>query len=285
MNNKFVKSKKVKYLQKNNSYQQPSNNLSYIAYYFSLMFILPILFVMVFDVNLYMGIFVVCFTLLFFIYALFFKRDIFFNPEKLSLSTTSIKVFFVAQLISIMYSVISRFYAFDVSGIDGSIFDGLIQEMLLGKFGYTPIIGMYHFATHQNYVLMLLAPFYAIFNSQVFLQIICGLSFWLSGIVLWKISRIYFGQIVSILLLVCFFTLPSNEFHMFQPEVFYPLAICLMYYSLYCCKPITVSHRIIDPSWLWLMLSTGFLLSIKEDGAWFGLGFALFLMDLRIYVC
>jgi uncharacterized membrane protein len=262
-----------------------TNNIkshNYIAYYFSLIFILPILVCLITNTVIYTGGFVVTFSLIFFIYALLFKRDILFDPDKINLSGTAISIFFIAQLAGITYSVVSRFYAFDVSGIDGSIFDGLVQNILLGNIGYSSIVGAYHFAIHQNYILFLLAPFYGIFNSQVYLQVICGLSFWFAGVVLWKIVNQYFGKLVSLLTVVCFYTLPSNEFHMFQPEIFYPLAICLLYHAA-CINTPALKNVSTKISWLCFILATLFLLSIKEDGAWFGLGFSLFLLTRKEY--
>lgn len=249
----------------------------WIVYYFGLVFILPIIFSLIGRKHTLIAPFVIVAVGVFLLYLLLLKRSFLAVPQTVNFSNKALKVFFALQLVSVVYANIVRYYAFNVSGIDGSIFDGLVQTILLGDIGYSPIIASYHFATHQNYVLFLLAPLYALFNSQLLLQIVCALSFWLSGIILWRIFSHYLVPFHAFVLTFCFYTLPSNQFHMFQPEVFYPLAIAWLYYVIFFTKQGSIK------SWVWFVIASLFLLSLKEDAASFAIGFAAFLLINKNY--
>ena len=128
------------------------------------------------------------------------------------------------------------------------------------------------FGTHQNYILILLAPFYAVFGSPIFLQFIGGAATWGAGIVLWKITRLYFNQFIALCCVVAFYASPSNHFYGFRPELFYPLALFLLYYAC------VTQNKLI-----YIILATLFLLSVKEDAPLYIPGYIYLLCRKKDY--
>src|SRR6185437_14655803 len=164
------------------------NSNDRIIYFWLLLFILPIPIAIFIDSTSIRN-FNYVWAFLFLVY--FFKNKIISHTSNIVFSPMALRVFFCGVLISFNYSALAQYYNFQASGLDFSIFDNMLQEALRGNWGYSTIVGFYHFATHQNYILLLILPIYYILPYPVILPIILMTSLWLAGILLWKISRLW----------------------------------------------------------------------------------------------
>ena len=77
----------------------------------------------------------------------------------------------VSSFLAYLFDSLSQYYSLNISGIDFSIFEGLLQNAILGNWGFENITNTYHFGVHQNWVLFLVLPFYYIFYSPFCLSI------------------------------------------------------------------------------------------------------------------
>ncbi len=244
----------------------------FITYYWASLFIVPVLYLLNVEyMEVLIGCFVYIWVMIFIIYLLINRRVI-SNIDNVNFSKKSLYIFFGAVLFSFVYSTVSKYYAFYVPARDAAIFNSMMQQILLGNLGYSSVAGFYHFATHQNYILVLLLPIYAIFPSQVTLQIIGSFVIWFAGIMLYKISRNYLNQLLSLLAVVVFYSSPSNHFYFFRPELFFPLGIFLIYYAY-----------LKNYNWKYVVLLSILFLSIKEDAPLYMPGFILLFALRRQY--
>lgn len=194
-----------------------------------------------------------------------FKNHVLLNTNNSSISRKSIQLFFTACLLTLLYSTYAQFYSFEVSGSDFSVFETLLQQMLQGNFGYATSLGFYHFSTHQNYILLLILPFYAIFKSAIFLQLVAGFVMWSAGVMLWYVAKSETNnRFFALLLVLAFYLCPGinnasqTNFH---PELFYSVAFFCLYYS----------YRY--SSTLVYVLTLLVFLSIREEAPIYILGF------------
>jgi len=157
------------------------------------------------------------------------------RTNKLFIPKKSIVLFFMACLISLLYSTYAQYYSFEVPGYDLSIFETMLQQMLQGNFGYSTFVGFYHFSTHQNYILLLVLPFYALFKSVLFLEFLAAFLIWSSGVMLWHVAKSETNNsFFAIVIVLAFYLCPgiNNAFQTnFRPELFYPLLIFCLYYT------------------------------------------------------
>lgn len=245
------------------------NNNSMI-YFWLLLFIVPIP-VAVFGHDTAIRNFNYIWGLLFLIY-LFRNKSL--KVDGIIFSPTALGAFFCSVLISFNYSALAQYYGFHASGLDFSIFDNMLQEFFRGNLGYSTIVGYYHFATHQNYILALILPIYYLLPYPVILPIILMTSLWLAGILLWKISRTYLSQFWSFLLVLSFYLSPHLQVGVicFCPEMFYPCVLFLVAYAHLKNKPVL------------FIIAVFLFFSIKEEAILYGIGFALWLAVSRYYL-
>jgi|GEM_PF-2521886 len=242
----------------------------YLIYYSILPFIVPIIYCLYTNSMTYIGGWYVLWTFGLICILIIKFKSLVIEQKNLHFSTKSLIVFFIAVLLSFSYTTVSKYLVFDIPVRDPGIFFSMIQAMLAGNFGFSSVAGIYHFGTHQNYILLPLVPLYAIFKSPIILQLIGGMAIWGAGIMLWKISRLWFNELVSIALVLTFYTSPSNHFYGFRPELFYPLALFTLFY-------VCVTKDKILP----ILAAAIFLLSIKEDAALFMCGYVYLLFKKR----
>lgn len=242
--------------------EKPSKYSDYLLYLLVAPFLLPLLYCISQGSMQYIGGWYVVDTILFIVFISIFYKKILLKSDEIKFSKFGIITFFSAVLISFSYTTVSKYLTFYTPSRDPGIFFSMVQAMLAGNFGYSSVAGIYHFGTHQNYILVLLAPFYAIFPSPIFLQIVGGMTTLLAGIVLWKIVRLYFNQFIAAICVVAFYASPSNHFYGFRPELFYPLTLFTLYYVCATRQKL-----------LLIILATLFLLSVKEDAPLYTPGF------------
>lgn len=234
---------------------------NYLVYCTVIPFLLPIIESFIFRKSVFNFYYYIIYTISIFIYLVFFRK------HATSLTKFAVTFFFTIVLISYSYTSISAYLSFYVPARDPGIFFSMIQAFLMNRPGFSSVTGNYHFATHQNYILLLITPLYLIIKSPLIVQLLGSTSIWLSGIVLWKITRLYFNQFIAFFSVLSFYLTPVNYFYAFRPELFYPLAIFTLYY-------VCVTKRSI----LIIILSCLFLLSIKEDAALYLPGFIFLLL-------
>ena len=102
------------------------------------------------------------------------------DPQRLSapLSRPAWIAFLIMSLVWIEAASLSTFAAFNVSGIDFSIFDWMLASGARGNFGYSPIYTVNHLGTHSTFLLALLLPFHALAPSPLWLVITGPLVLW-----------------------------------------------------------------------------------------------------------
>lgn len=220
----------------------------------------------------YIGGWYVSWSICFILLLIICFKQILLRSEQLIFSPISLIIFFSVVFISFSYTTISKYLAFYTPSRDPGIFFSMVQAILVGKFGFSSVAGIYHLGTHQNYILFLLAPFYALFGSPIFLQFIGGAATWSAGIILWKIVRLYFNQFIALCCVIAFYASPVNHFYGFRPELFYPLALFTLYYVCETrCKTI------------YIIMAALFLLSIKEDASLYLPGYIFILCRKKDY--
>jgi uncharacterized membrane protein len=244
----------------------------YLVYLSIIPFLLPLIYCLYNNSMTYIGGWYVSWSISFIILLAICFKPILLKLDQLVFSNKSLMIFFGLVLASFSYTTISKYLAFYTPSRDPGIFFSMIQAMLAGNFGFSSVAGIYHFGTHQNYILILLAPFYAIFGSPIFLQFIGGAATWGAGIILWKITRLYFNQFIALCCVVAFYASPSNHFYGFRPELFYPLALFLLYYVC------VTQNKLV-----YIILATLFLLSVKEDAPLYIPGYIYLLCRKKDY--
>ena len=244
----------------------------YLVYLSLLPFALPLLYCLYNNSMTYIGGWYASWSIFFMLLLIVLSKRILLNLDKIIFSSAAIYFFFGTVLISFSYTTVGKYLAFYTPSLDPGIFFSMIQAVLVGKFGFSPVAGIYHFGTHQNYILLLLTPLYAVFNSPIFLQFTGGAVVWGAGIILWKIVRLYFNQFIALCCVIAFYSSPLNHFYGFRPEIFYPLALFTLYYVCETNKKLIV-----------IILATMFLMSIKEDAPLYIPGFIYLLLRKKNY--
>lgn len=119
--------------------------------------------------------------------------------------------------------------------MDFSIFDGMLQNALIGKWGFEDITNIYHFAVHQNWILLLILPFYYLFSSSILLILLGSLLMWVPGIlIIYLVKKLGYNDFVAYLAAIFWWTSPftAQSLHVnFVPELFYPITIFLILIS------------------------------------------------------
>lgn len=180
--------------------------------------------------------------------------------------------FLSISLLFFILSQFSRLLAFDVNGVDFSVFDSMLANTLNGKFIFDSHVNqLAHFGVHQNYVLLMILPFYAFFQSPFFLQFINAFFMWMAIIPLFRLSKkITQSDLFSSILVICYLTSPFLASCLnadFRPEIFYPFFIFSFLFYLFENKNTWKVYFIL-------------FLCVKEDAAFYGVmlgGYLLFL--------
>lgn len=138
------------------------------------------------------------------------------------------RALFAAALLWTCARTLSQYWAFDVNGADFSIFERMLWNTLHGRFAYSPIYGVNHFAVHQHYVLFALLPIYAVVSSPYVLLLAGAVAMWSALFPLWRLGRTYLRNEWFVLLLALaylgspWFAAMLDGGH--RPEMLYPVA-------------------------------------------------------------
>lgn len=181
----------------------------------------------------------------------------------------------VAVLLAYLCDALSRYFGVQVSGVDFSVFDGMLQQGLIGHWGYEPMTQVYHFGVHPNWILLAVFPFYALFQSPVFLIILGAILIWVSGLLVVKLAKAlghddFTAWIAGICWWTASFTI-SILHGVFYPEMFYPVFLFGML--------IAQVQKTTQMFWLYALL----FLSVKEDASLYLIGFGGFLIFSYFY--
>lgn len=177
--------------------------------------------------NLQIAFFVVVLLTMFFSK---YMRSKLLAPE-LSLSRRSCFAFFICATASLIGAGWLKYFGFELHAIDFTIFDQMMHFALEGEWMVSPYINVNHLGVHPSWVMVPLVPFYAVFQTPLFLQTIGPLTFIMSGIVIWKLLA-YFtkNDLLRIFLINAWFTnawagsAMNQGFHF---ETFYLIAFAL----------------------------------------------------------
>ncbi|WP_158649288.1 DUF2079 domain-containing protein [Aquella oligotrophica] len=185
-----------------------------------------------------------------------------------SINKIFLKLFFLALIFSYTYSFIAKYYAFQLKADDIAIFQTMLNAMLAGNFGYSGAVGFYHFGTHQNYILLLVVPFYWLFHTTETLLIIGAVAIWGTALGIWFLAKLYkLNDFYAFLITISFASSPlAGVDCTFLPELFTPLFLVWMM--------VFYTKRTFLP----FILIVIFALSTKEDAVLFVFGISLVML-------
>lgn len=126
------------------------------------------------------------------------------DPQRMSapLSGLAWRAFLLATLVWVEAASLTHFAAFNVSGVDFSIFDWMLASGARGQFGYSPIYDVNHLGVHSTFVLALLVPLHALLPSPLWLVTAGPLVLWLGLFPLRRLVRLCVGEHGGVLLVV-----------------------------------------------------------------------------------
>lgn len=250
-------------------------NFTFIAYIFMFM-LLPIGFLFgggkLFELRNYQYGVIALSIILFFLHKKKFIKNSFFSFSE---PHQYIKyAVIIASFLAYLSDSLSQYYGFRISGIDFSIFEGMLQNAILGNWGYEDITKAYHFGIHQNWILLLILPFYALFPSPLLLILMGAFIIWFAGLIIIRLAKAFgHNEFIAYFSAIFWWTCPFTvqAFHgIFYPELFYPLFLFSMFVFY-------VENKRIP-----FLISIFLFLSVKEDAAIYMLGFCLALLIKRI---
>lgn len=118
------------------------------------------------------------------------------DPQRLSapLSRRAWTALLVMSLVWLEAASLSTFAAFNVSGIDFSIFDWMVASGARGHFGDSPIYGVNHLGVHSTFVLALVVPLHALAPSPLWLVMGGPVVLWAGLLPLRRLVRNAVGE-------------------------------------------------------------------------------------------
>ncbi|KAB8029852.1 DUF2079 domain-containing protein [Fluviispira multicolorata] len=180
----------------------------------------------------------------------------------------------ITSFFAFIFDILSQYYGLSISGIDFSIFEGMLQNSIAGNWGFEDITNIYHFGVHQNWILLLIFPFYYLLPSPILLLIIGALLIWLPGIlIIYLVKKLGYNDFIAYLSSIFWWISPFTVQALhgnFYPEFFYPIFIfsIIIFY--------------LEKKYLLLLLFTFLFLCVKEESFLYILGFlmAIFLKNI-----
>ncbi len=193
--------------------------------------------------------------------------------QKIILHKKYVFVFFISILFSFLYSYISRYYAFRLNADDFGVFHTMLNAMLEGNWGYSKAVGFYHFGTHQNYILVLILPIYALFHNVETLLVLGVGAIWLTAVAIWLIAKeLKLNNFLSFIIVLSFSLSPMNGLgNSFQPELFTPLFFAWLF-LFYLRRQL-----------IWFFICVLLVLMTKEDAVLLVAGFSIVLIYRKEY--
>ncbi len=175
----------------------------------------------------------------------------------------------LSTLVFLMYELLSYWkFRFPVS--DLGMYNRHLWGMVRFDFGANPLKGFNLLGDHSHFILLLLAPFYALFQSPIFLSLIQVLCITLSGWPIYLIANKYFSnKTISALWLLPYFSYFGFASALAWPFHVAPLSILPISWALYF-----LLNKKIKP----LIITLFILLLIKEDMPLLIIMFGLYLI-------
>ena len=152
---------------------------------------------------------------------------------------------------------LSQHYTFRTGAFDLAMYDSALSNTLKGRFMYTPWLGRSYFSEHFAPILLLLLPFYLIYDNPIVLMIVQAVAVVLAVFPLYKLAKEYFAaSLIPLCLVVVYlnyrYVLRGFMFD-FHHEIFEPFLVFSVF--LYLRQQATTKY------FLFLILA----LACKED--------------------
>jgi len=177
--------------------------------------------------------------------------------------------------ISFIWIKVSQHYSFRTGAFDLSMYDYALSNTIKGKFMYTPWLGRNFFSEHFSPILLLLVPFYFIYDGPIVLVVTQAVITVLSAFPLYILAKEKLNQpITALCISVAYLTyhyLVSGLMFDFHMEIFELLFIFSAFLFLHRNKP--------GKYFIFLILA----LACKEDVPlyMFGLGIYAWLIEKK----
>lgn len=111
-----------------------------------------------------------------------------------SIAPVAWRALLAASLVWCLLISLSRWAAFELNGVDFSIFDWMLYSTHSGRLGYSPIYDVNHFGVHSTFLLFLLVPFHAWWPSPLWLVVLGPVCIWAGLFPLRRLSRALLGE-------------------------------------------------------------------------------------------
>ncbi|MBP9706842.1 MAG: DUF2079 domain-containing protein [Oligoflexales bacterium] len=201
-----------------------------------------------------------------FIFVFFSKK--YSSYLELKFTLTHFAIVGLSAALLLIVDNVKAYLAFELNGIDFSIYDHALFNTTNGPFMWSNLCNCNHFAVHPNWILLGLIPLHELISSPWFLVILQPLIIVSSLIPLYLLTKSYIATpTLKLVFLVAFIANPwvgSINGYGFHVEAFYlPIGFWLLW--------AWISQRNIS-LFLFLLL----FLSIKEDAAFYMLGFSFY---------
>ena len=192
-------------------------------------------------------------------------------PDALAAPLTlgSLRAILLASWLWCLACGATHFWAFEIGGMDFSIFEWMLGSTVHGHFGYSRIFDVNHFGVHSTFLMLGLVPFYALFNSPWVLLIAGATLIWAGLFPLLRLVRwAHGGQHGGLELMVMLAWLGNPWLGTllnagFRIEAFVPVLTAWFLVGWVNKRP-----------WLWAMALAGLWFS-KEDTCLFLASFAV----------
>lgn len=194
--------------------------------------------------------------------------------KTLTFSRAAKAAFFAGAWVWLVAIAVSKWSAFEVGGVDFSIFDWMLHGIAHGRFGWSPIYDVNHFGVHPSWVLLTLVPVHLVSESPVPLLVVGASLYALGAWVLFRFAASRVGEALALLLALAFVTHPLDTGSLiFRPESFYPVLLLAFLWAWESGRPV------------WMAAAAAAVLCVKEDAAVvlgvFAIGEVVFAVDRR----
>ena len=204
-----------------------------------------------------------------------------FHPSaaQAPLNRTAWRMLCAAALLWMELVTVSRFLAFDISGVDFSVYEWMLESTLRGQVGYSPIYEVNHLGVHSSFLLLALVPLHAVFRTPYLMLLVGPLVIWLGLLGIPRLVR-WSNRATT-----------DSEAPLAQAPGLLTLGVALAYLANpwigrlviggfrieYAIPPLTIAFLV---AWVarrrfWMLASVAALLLTKEDTAFIVVGFSV----------
>lgn len=191
------------------------------------------------------------------------------NILKFKRNKLALIVFLFATLIYVVFEVFSyRKFYFPV--LDLGLYNRHFWSLIRLDFSANPLKGFNLLGDHAHFILIFLAPIYALYQTPMTLLLMQILAILLSGIPIYLIAKKYFKQKT----IAALFLLPYYFYFGFISGLAYPFHV-----SVISVLPLSFAlYFLLEKKYTPLMIALGILILTKEDMPLLVLMFALYLI-------